>query len=158
LIAGLTDSRDLKNQPSFTENPPPTFLRKPPMTEEIESPQKNVFGEPLQLCSEKPLTGWFRDGCCNTDEHDRGQHTVCAKVSDEFLEWLKEDGNDLITPHPQFGFPGLKAGDCWCVCAGSYARALEAGVACKIYLSRTHIGTLNVVPMEKLKAHALDLS
>ena len=126
---------------------------------ETDSPvQQNVIGEPLELCSEKPLTGWFRDGCCNTDEGDRGAHTVCAKVTDEFLQWLKSDGNDLITPHPEFGFPGLKDGDCWCVCAGSYARALEAGVACKLYLSRTNIRTLELIPIEKLKPFALDLS
>lgn len=126
---------------------------------ETNSPlQQNVFGEPLELCSEKPLTGWFRDGCCNTDEGDRGAHTVCAKVTDEFLQWLKSDGNDLITPHPEFGFPGLKDGDCWCVCAGSYSRAVEAGVACKLYLSRTNIRTLELIPIEKLKPFALDLS
>ena len=76
--------------------------------------QKNVFGEPLEPCSNDPLTGWFRDGCCNTDKNDRGVHTVCAKVTDKFLLWSKKVGNDLITPHPEFGFPGLKDGDCWC--------------------------------------------
>ena len=70
--------------------------------------QKNVFGEPLEDCSAEPLTGWFRDGCCNTDDNDRGYHTVCAKVTDDFLIWSKKVGNDLITPHPEFGFPGLK--------------------------------------------------
>ena len=128
------------------------------MSETDPPVQQNVFGEPLELCSEKPLTGWFRDGCCNTDEGDRGAHTVCAKVTDEFLQWLKSDGNDLITPHPEFGFPGLKDGDCWCVCAGSYVRAVEAGVACKLYLSRTNIRTLELIPIEKLKPFALDLS
>ena len=73
--------------------------------------QKNVLGEDLEECSNDPLTGWYRDGCCNTDENDHGVHTVCAKVTTEFLEWLKEAGNDLITPHPEFGFPGLKDGD-----------------------------------------------
>ena len=96
--------------------------------------QKNVFGEKLEECSKEPLTGWFRDGCCNTDENDVGLHTVCLKVSDEFLKWCKEAGNDLITPHPEFGFPGLKDGDRWCVCAGWYAKSLEAGTACPIYL------------------------
>ena len=89
--------------------------------------QKNVLGEQLELCSKDPLTGWYRDGCCNTDENDHGLHTVCAKVTTEFLEWCKEAGNDLITPHPEFGFPGLKDGDGWCVCASWYARAVEAG-------------------------------
>ena len=89
--------------------------------------QKNVLGEDLEECSKDPLTGWFRDGCCNTDENDHGLHTVCVKVNDEFLEWCKQAGNDLITPHPEFGFPGLKNGDNWCVCAGWVARAIEAG-------------------------------
>ena len=72
--------------------------------------QKNVLGEDLESCSTEPITGWFRDGCCNTDENDRGLHTVCVKVNDEFLKWCKEAGNDLVTPHPEFGFPGLKMG------------------------------------------------
>ena len=76
--------------------------------------QKNVLGEDLELCSNAPLTGWFRDGCCNTDENDKGLHTVCVQVNDEFLEWCKNAGNDLITPHPNHGFPGLKNGDKWC--------------------------------------------
>ena len=100
--------------------------------------QKNVLGEDLESCSTDPVTGWFRDGCCNTDENDRGLHTVCVKVNDEFLEWCKKAGNDLITPHPEFGFPGLKNGDKWCVCASWYAKALEAGKGCPIYLKATH--------------------
>ena len=89
----------------------------------------NVLGEKLEECSNDPLTGWLRDGCCNTDENDHGLHTVCAKVTTECLEWMKEEGNDLITPHPEFGFPGLKDGDSWCVCASWYARA------CLLYTS-----------------------
>ena len=96
--------------------------------------QKNVLGEDLESCSTEPMTGWFRDGCCNTNKEDVGLHTVCVKVSDEFLEWCKEAGNDLITPHPEFGFPGLKSGDKWCVCASFYAGALEAGKACPVSL------------------------
>ena len=88
--------------------------------------QKNVLGEKLETCSENPLTGWFRDGCCNTNEIDHGVHTVCAKVTKEFLDWAKNAGNDLITPHPEFNFPGLKEGDSWCICAGTYAEAIEA--------------------------------
>ena len=98
--------------------------------------QKNVLGGDLELCSSNPLTGWYRDGCCNTDENDNGLHTVCAKVNDDFLEWCKSAGNDLITPHPEFGFPGLKDGDNWCVCATWFARAVEAGKECKIYLKK----------------------
>ena len=120
--------------------------------------QKNVLGEDLEECSNDPLTGWYRDGCCNTDENDNGVHTVCAKVTTEFLEWLKDAGNDLITPHPEFGFPGLKDGDGWCVCASWYARAVEAGKGCPIYLKRTHQNTLKHLPIETLKKFAIDLS
>ena len=120
--------------------------------------QKNVLGEILESCSTDPITGWYRDGCCNTDENDRGLHTVCVKVNDEFLKWCKEAGNDLITPHPEFGFPGLKDGDKWGVCASWYARALEAGKGCPIYLKATHEKTLELVKIEKLKEFAVDLS
>ena len=120
--------------------------------------QKNVLGEDLEECSKNPLTGWFRDGCCNTDENDHGLHTGCVKVNDEVLQWCKEAGNDLITPHPEFGFPGLKDGDNWCVCAGWVARALEAGIGCSIYLKKTHMNTLKLVPIETLKKFAIDLS
>ena len=120
--------------------------------------QKNVLGEDLEECSKDPLTGWFRDGCCNTDENDHGLHTVCVKVNNEFLEWCKQAGNDLITPHREFGFPGLKDGDNWCVCAGWVARAIEAGKVCSIYLKRTHENTHKLVPIEKLKKFAIDLS
>ena len=124
----------------------------------MEAKQKNVLGEDLEECSNNPLTGWFRDGCCSTDENDHGVHTVCAKVTTEFLEWLKEAGNDLITPHPEFGFVGLKDGDNWCVCATWFARSVEAGKECKIYLKKTNEKTLKVVPLEILKKHAIDLS
>jgi len=120
--------------------------------------QKNVFGEPLELCSNKPLTGWFRDGCCNTDKDDNGIHTVCARVTNEFLIWSKKAGNDLITPHPEFGFPGLKEGDNWCVCASWYAKALEENIACHIYLKKTNIKTLDIIPIDKLKKFAVDVS
>ena len=120
--------------------------------------QKNVLGEDLEECSLDPITGWLRDGCCNTDKNDHGIHTVCAKVTKDFLEWCKEAGNDLITPHPEFGFPGLKEGDSWCLCATWYARALEENVACSIYLKKTNIKTLELIPLEKLKKFAVDLS
>ena len=120
--------------------------------------QKNVLGGDLELCSSNPLTGWYRDGCCNTDENDNGLHTVCAKVNDDFLEWCKSSGNDLITPRPDFGFPGLKDGDNWCVCATWFARSVEAGKECKIYLKKTNEKTLKVIPIEILKKHAIDLS
>ena len=123
-----------------------------------EEYQKNVFGEELEECSNNPLTGFFRDGCCNTDEIDHGVHTVCAKVTKEFLEWSKNAGNDLITPHPEFGFPGLKDGDCWCVCTSFYAKSIELGIAWPIFLKRTNEETLKLIPIEKLKKYAIDLS
>ena len=120
--------------------------------------QKNVLGEKLEECSIEPLTGWLRDGCCNTNEVDYGIHTVCARVTTEFLEWAKKAGNDLITPHPEFGFPGLKDGDSWCVCAETYAQAVNAGTACRIYLKKTNLKTLEIISLEKLKQYAVDLS
>ncbi len=102
----------------------PQLMKKYIALMEVKKFQKNVLGEKLEECSKNPLTGWFRDGCCNTDENDLGLHTVCVKVNNEFLEWCKDAGNDLITPHPEFGFPGLKNGDSWCVCAGWVANAI----------------------------------
>ena len=120
--------------------------------------QKNVLGEKLEECSADPITGWFRDGCCNTNEVDYGIHTVCARVTTKFLEWAKVAGNDLITPHPEHNFPGLKNGDCWCICAGTYAQAIDEGIACKIFLKKTNYKTLEIIPLEKLKQYAIDLS
>ena len=119
---------------------------------------KNVLGEKLEICSNDPLTGWFRDGCCNTNKLDHGIHTVCARVTDKFLEWAKIAGNDLITPHPEFNFPGLKNGDCWCICANTYSQAIEADSACKIFLKKTNLKTLEIIPLEKLKKYAIDIS
>ena len=124
----------------------------------MEDNQKNVLGENLEECSLDPLTGWYRDGCCKTDENDKGVHTVCAKVNSEFLNWCKDAGNDLITPHPEFGFPGLKDGDCWCICATWYARAIQEDVACSVFLKKTNIKTLELIPIDKLKKFAVDLS
>ena len=120
--------------------------------------QKNVLGEKLEPCSTDPLTGWLRDGCCNTNEVDHGVHTVCARVTTKFLIWAKGAGNDLITPHQEFGFPGLKDGDSWCICAGTYDESINAGTACKIFLKKTNYKTLEIIPLEKLKPYAIDLS
>ena len=120
--------------------------------------QKNVLGEKLEPCSTEPLTGWFRDSCCNTDNNDHGVHTVCARVTNDFLEWAKINGNDLITPHPEFNFPGLKEGDSWCICAGTFSQAIDAGTACKIFLKKTNYKTLEIIPLDKLKKFAVDLS
>lgn len=114
----------------------------------------NVLGTPLKPCSHDPLTGWFRDGFCNTDARDHGSHTVAARVTEPFLEFLRARGNDLVTPAPQHGFPGLKEGDRWCVCAASWREAYERGVACPIDLEATHAAALRVVPLEALMAHA----
>ena len=126
------------------------------MNEEIY--QKNVLGEKLEECSIDPVTGWFRDGCCNTNETDYGIHTVCAQVTTKFLEWAKIAGNDLITPHPELNFSGLQNGDCWCICAETYFQSIEAGTACKIFLRKTNYKTLEIIPLEKLKQYAIDLS
>jgi uncharacterized protein (DUF2237 family) len=115
----------------------------------------NVLGGPIQKCSTRPLTGWFRDGCCNTDASDRGSHTVCARVSREFLEFIRDQGNDLITPVPQVGFPGLRPGDQWCVCAASWRAAYRAGKACPVVLESTHAAALTIVPLEELMMHAI---
>lgn len=118
----------------------------------------NVLGGPLQPCSVEPRTGFYRDGCCNTGPEDVGLHVVCTQVTAEFLEFSAEQGNDLSTPMPEFGFPGLKPGDRWCVCAGRWREALDAGVAPPVVLAATHEETLAVVTLEDLKRHAIDLN
>ncbi|HEX8197148.1 MAG TPA: DUF2237 domain-containing protein [Pyrinomonadaceae bacterium] len=117
--------------------------------------QKNVLGEKLEDCSRDPLTGFFRDGCCKTGPNDTGSHTVCARVTAEFLEFSRAGGNDLTTPRPEFNFPGLKPGDSWCVVAARWREALEAGVAPPVNLNATHQAALNYVSLEDLKKHAL---
>ena len=119
---------------------------------------RNVLGEPLQGCSDRPLTGFFRDGCCNTGPDDTGSHTVCAVMTDAFLTFSKRAGNDLSTPMPQFGFHGLKPGDRWCLCAPRWQEALDAGSAPKVVLSATHEGALEHCDLADLKKHAVDLS
>jgi uncharacterized protein (DUF2237 family) len=118
-------------------------------------PSVNVLGTPLRACGHAPKTGWFRDGCCNTDERDHGSHTVCCRVTDELLEFLRERGNDLITPVPQHRFPGLAHGDQWCVCAASWAEAYAAGKACPVVLESTHQRALDVVSLDQLLEHAI---
>ena len=120
--------------------------------------ERNVFGEPLEICCTKPMTGYFRDGSCRTDNEDTGTHTVCAVMTEDFLMFSASMGNDLITPIPYYQFPGLKEGDNWCVCAGWVAKAIDAGKGCSVYLKKTHENTLKVVPIEKLKKLAIDLS
>ncbi|MFC1694529.1 DUF2237 family protein [Pseudomonadota bacterium] len=117
----------------------------------------NVLGEPLIPCSDDPLTGFFRDGCCNTSQEDFGLHVVCVRVTAEFLEFSQKKGNDLSTPHPEFGFPGLKPGDQWCLCAARWQEAWEAGVAPRVLLQSTHAAALRVVKLKNLKEYAIDL-
>lgn len=116
---------------------------------------KNVLGSELKDCSHAPLTGFYRDGCCNTGADDAGVHIVCAQMTEEFLLFSQARGNDLITPLPMFRFPGLKAGDKWCLCVSRWAEALEAGVAPPVDLEATHIAALEFVSLEDLKRHAL---
>ncbi len=118
----------------------------------------NVFGEALLPCSEDPLTGFFRDGCCNTSDDDVGLHTVCVEVSREFLQYSRFRGNDLSTPHPEFGFPGLQPGDRWCLCAARWLEAYEQEMAPRVYLQRTHKKALEVIPMAVLRSYAADLN
>ena len=117
----------------------------------------NVLGEPLTLCSEDPQTGYYRDGCCNTEAADIGSHTVCTRVTADFLEFSRSMGNDLSTPRPEFGFPGLSPGDQWCLCAARWQEALKAGAAPKVVLQATHAASLRIVKLADLKRHALDL-
>lgn len=116
---------------------------------------KNVLGGELQACSFDPLTGYLRDGCCNTREDDTGTHVVCARVTAEFLAYSLSRGNDLVTPRPEWRFPGLKPGDRWCLCASRWAEALAAGVAPPVVLAATHEKALDHVSLDALKAHAL---
>lgn len=120
--------------------------------------QRNVFGEPLVECCQDPLTGFFRDGSCHTSAEDFGAHVVCARVTESFLQFSKSKGNDLSTPVPQFGFAGLKEGDCWCLCAARWKEALEAGAAPRVKLMSTHERALDYVSLQDLKAYAIDLS
>ena len=128
------------------------------MLDEKQQPQRNVFGEPLEACSGNPLTGFFRDGCCNTSPQDVGSHTVCAVMTDKFLAFSKAAGNDLSTRVPQFAFPGLKAGDRWCLCAARWQQAFESGMAPRVVLAATHERALEIVALQDLKRFAIDLS
>lgn len=118
----------------------------------------NVFGEPLIACGEDPVTGFFRDCFCNTSPEDFGSHTVCVEVSEQFLQYSRFQGNDLSTPFPEHGFPGLQPGDRWCLCAARWLEAYEQQMAPRVYLQRTHKRALETVPMEVLRQFAADLN
>lgn len=119
-------------------------------------PARNVLGGVLLPCSVAPLTGFLRDGCCNTGPHDFGLHVVCAEMTAEFLAFSRAAGNDLSTPRPEYGFAGLRLGDRWCLCAARWEEARQAGVAPQVLLEATHEAALLVVRLEDLRAHALD--
>ena len=122
-----------------------------------DAPQKNVFGEPIETCSTRPMTGFYRSGCCETGPEDVGVHTVCVEMTEEFLLFSRSRGNDLSTPLPEFGFPGLEPGDRWCLCAARWQEAFEAGMAPRVILVATHEATLEIVAFEDLKRLAIDL-
>jgi len=119
-----------------------------------KDPSLNVHGAPLAPCSHDPLTGYFRDGACNTCAADTGSHTICAVMTAEFLAYSKYFGNDLTTPHPEFGFNGLKPGDNWCLCASRFMQAYDEGCAPQVNLAATHIRALEIVPLETLQEYA----
>jgi len=117
----------------------------------------NVLDQPLQLCSESPLTGFYRNGYCQTESEDRGQHTVCAVVDNAFLQYTLDQGNDLLTPRPALGFPGLKPGDHWCLCAARWKEAHQEGRAPKVVLAATHKKALDVIDFDTLLMYAVDI-
>ena len=119
--------------------------------------QLNVLGGPLLTCSDDPVTGFFRDGCCNTSEDDFGSHTICIVLTADFLQFSKERGNDLSTPRPEYNFPGLQPGQRWCLCAARWLEAHQAGKAPRVSLNSTNQAALEIVPLELLKLHAVDL-
>ncbi len=121
------------------------------------SKQKNVFGDDIEECCFDPITGFYRDGFCHADERDPGLHTVCVQMTEEFLQYSLKKGNDLSTPVPEFGFPGLVAGDRWCVCAQRWKQAYDDGVQAKVVLLATNQEVLDIIPLDVLKQCALDL-
>ena len=118
----------------------------------------NVFQEPLESCSDDPITGFYRDGCCNTSADDLGSHTVCIQATQQFLEYSRFKGNDLSTPIPEFQFPGVKPGDRWCLCAARWWEAYNQGMAPRVYLRKTHLKALEIIPIEVLREYAIDLN
>ncbi len=128
------------------------------MSARAMDPPVNVFGDPLGACNERPMTGFFRDGCCNTGDDDVGSHTVCVEVTREFLEFSRFKGNDLSTPRPESGFTGLRPGDRWCLCAARWLEAYENRMAPRVVLQGTHQRALEIVPMDVLREFAVDLN
>jgi len=119
---------------------------------------ENVFGDALLSCSEDPVTGFYRDGCCNTGKGDHGSHTICVSLTTAFLEYSRSKGNDLMTPMPAFNFPGLNEGDKWCLCASRWLEAHQSGCAPRVHLRATHKRALDIVPLDILREYAIDLN
>jgi len=124
----------------------------------MEKSKINILGESLVPCGTDPVTGFYRDGCCDTGPEDLGSHTVCVAVTDEFLKFTASVGNDLSTPRPAFNFPGLKAGDRWCLCASRWLQAHRAGCSPRVYVQSTHEAALRIIPLEELTGMAVDLN
>ena len=124
--------------------------------DQADAADRNVLGEALIACSTDPMTGFYRDGCCRTGPDDLGVHTVCCEVTDEFLAFSKAVGNDLSTPHPEWGFPGLNGGDRWCLCAARWKQADDAGAAPRVVLAGAHVRTLDICDLDRLRLHAVD--
>ena len=129
-----------------------------PVEDDRPEPAKNVLGEPMVICCEDPLTGFYRNGKCDTGSDDHGLHTVCVQATSEFLEYSKSVGNDLSTPMTEFGFPGLKDGDRWCLCLSRWKQAYDAGKAPRVYLASTHEASLELVPLEVFLEYAIDVN
>ena len=128
------------------------------MTDDPKDPSRNVLGGALADCSKRPVTGFFRNGCCDTSPEDAGSHTVCVVMTTEFLAFSRSRGNDLSTPMPQYGFAGLKPGDRWCLCAARWKEALDAGRAPLVVLTATHERALEICDLQALKRHAIDMN
>lgn len=124
----------------------------------MKEPARNILGEELVACGMDPLTGFYRNGCCETGPQDTGSHTVCVAVTDEFLQFTSSVGNDLSTPMPHYGFPGLKSGDRWCLCASRWLQAYDAGCAPRVYVQSTHEAALRVIPLHVMTQMAVDLN
>jgi uncharacterized protein len=156
---GLSSRVRLVQEASRRARPTSTSLFKLlPRRRKIENvSDRNVLGSPLQSCGSDPVTGYYRDGCCTTGDEDRGRHTICAVMTAEFLEHQRSIGNDLLTPVPEYRFPGLLPGDRWCVTALNWLRAHHDGCAAPVVLASTHERTLEVVPLEALLEHKVDV-
>jgi len=128
------------------------------MNELVKDEAINVLGLTLAPCSQDPVTGFFRDGCCNTCKEDVGSHTVCIEVTEGFLQYSRFAGNDLSTPHPEFAFPGLQEGDRWCLCAARWLEAHQKGMAPRVFLNNTHIKALEIIPLDLLTEFAVSVN